>query len=58
MSTRTPPQDAAREARDLLDLAAWYRSWAEGTESLQDKAERLAIADRLEAQARTLGSGD
>ena len=37
----------------LLDLAAWYRSRAESTESPQDRAGQLAIADRLEIQART-----
>jgi hypothetical protein len=36
----------------LLSLAAWYRCWAELTESAQEKEQRVAMAELLEVKAR------
>jgi hypothetical protein len=46
--------DVAKEASDLMSLAAWYRCWAEVTESDVEKGRRLEFAMSLEEQARML----
>jgi hypothetical protein len=43
--------DASSEARNLMELARWYRAWAGITESDEQKSSRLALANHLEALA-------
>jgi hypothetical protein len=50
----TAGTDTAEQARDLLALAAWYRSWAELTESNIEKGLRLDMAIGLEKRARAM----
>jgi hypothetical protein len=42
------------EVTGLLDLARWYRDWAQLTHSQQAKERRRELADHLEAKARKL----
>jgi hypothetical protein len=50
----TPTADPATEARDLLELASWYREWA-GLASMDGKkAQRIDLAIGLEKRAREL----
>jgi len=52
---QTPlPTAAAKEASDLLSLAAWYRAWAELASSEIEKGYRLDMAIGLEKRARKL----
>jgi len=50
----TPPTDPAREAVDLMSLAAWYRSWAELAGSDHERSRRLEFALGLERRAKKL----
>jgi hypothetical protein len=43
--------DTSREARDLIELAKWYRAWAGLTDNEEEQAHRLALADHLETLA-------
>jgi hypothetical protein len=51
---QTPPIDPAREAADLMNLAAWYREWADLAGSEREKAQRIDFAIGLEKRARKL----
>jgi hypothetical protein len=55
---KTPPNDAAREAADLLSLAGWYRDWATLAGNEDDKRRRLDMAALLELRARTVTKPD
>jgi len=46
--------DRAREVETALQLAAWYRSWAEVAGTEEEKAQRLAMAHSLQLKARRL----
>jgi hypothetical protein len=50
----TPPTDPATEAADLLNLASWYRAWAELTADEQERVRRLDFALGLERRAKKL----
>jgi hypothetical protein len=49
MNRTRPPN---KEIDTLRELAAWYREWAEVTDSPPEKAKRLGLADYLEREAR------
>jgi hypothetical protein len=51
---QTPPIDPAREAADLMNLAAWYREWADLAGSEREKAQRIDFAIGLEKRARAM----
>jgi hypothetical protein len=50
----TPPTDPAREAADLMNLAAWYRDWAAAASTEHEKAQRIDFAIGLEKRARAM----
>jgi hypothetical protein len=50
----TPPTDPAREAADLMNLAAWYRDWAAVASTEHEKAQRIDFAIGLEKRARAM----
>jgi hypothetical protein len=52
------PLDAAKEAGDLLALAAWYRSGAQVERSDNERGWRLEMAVVLEKRAHTLTKPD
>jgi hypothetical protein len=38
-----PPIDPATEARNLLELASWYREWADLANADGEKAQRIDL---------------
>lgn len=52
------PTDLAQEAADLLNLASWYRCWADLTSSDDEKRRRLEFVAALELRARKLTKPD
>jgi hypothetical protein len=54
----TPPTDPATEARDVLELARWYRNWADLARDDHERDRRLEMATVLELRARKLARPD
>jgi hypothetical protein len=54
----TPPTDPATEVRDLLELAGWYRNWADLARDDHERDRRLEMATGLELRARKLARPD
>lgn len=46
--------DRLREIAKLIDLASWYRSWAEVAGSELDRQRRIALAETVERKIEEL----